>query len=297
MRELVDSMPVRSSRLELRQRLRRDGYVLFRGLLDRAAMLAAWRASLAVLQDHGWLEARTNAAVDTPRPIPPVRQGEGGEVPQNDSGHRAVSALPEINRLSFEPNLQLAMATLVGDDVFAHPVKVVRGVYPDQMASFHKGRIAHQDIYIFGVQDVFTTWIPIGDVPSSMGGLALQIDPPPRRLLTSSYFDHQSDLWATTDYRAGDVLVFHGTTMHAAMPNMSNHLRLSVDFRWQSIRTPLLRIAAYPKGKAPVAENEHWAKRFSQNVWWRPLPAGVVLMDEAPRLTPGAAPPSLFVDT
>ena len=49
----------------------------------------------------------------------------------------------------------------------------------------------------------------------------------------SDLFRQDERGWATTDYRAGDVLVFHCLTSHAALPNLDTSLRLSGDFRWQ----------------------------------------------------------------
>ena len=40
--------------------------------------------------------------------------------------------------------------------------------------------------------------------------------------------------WVTTEFEAGDVLVFPSQTVHAALHNASEfHMRLSVDFRYQ----------------------------------------------------------------
>ena len=35
---------------------------------------------------------------------------------------------------------------------------------------------------------------------------------------------------------AGDVLIFHSLTVHAASPNLSNQLRISLDCRFQDYR-------------------------------------------------------------
>ena len=46
------------------------------------------------------------------------------------------------------------------------------------------------------------------------------------------------DTWATTDYEAGDVLVVHPYAPHAAMPNTSDQLRVTLDTRVQAARNP-----------------------------------------------------------
>ena len=40
--------------------------------------------------------------------------------------------------------------------------------------------------------------------------------------------------WASTDYEAGDVLVFHCLTTHAALPNREQRMRFSAEFRGSS---------------------------------------------------------------
>lgn len=45
--------------------------------------------------------------------------------------------------------------------------------------------------------------------------------------------------WLTTDYRAGDLLVFGMFTMHASMDNLTNRFRLSTDTRYQPASEPI----------------------------------------------------------
>jgi hypothetical protein len=44
--------------------------------------------------------------------------------------------------------------------------------------------------------------------------------------------------WLTTDYHPGDVLIFHNLTLHWALPNTSDRVRLSIDTRAQPATTP-----------------------------------------------------------
>jgi len=45
--------------------------------------------------------------------------------------------------------------------------------------------------------------------------------------------------WATTNYRAGDVVVFTLKTMHASLDNQTNRYRVSCDVRWQLKSEPV----------------------------------------------------------
>ena len=44
--------------------------------------------------------------------------------------------------------------------------------------------------------------------------------------------------WLTTDYRAGDVLIFSVFTIHASLDNRSKRVRLSSDSRYQPASAP-----------------------------------------------------------
>jgi hypothetical protein len=53
--------------------------------------------------------------------------------------------------------------------------------------------------------------------------------------------------WVTTDYGAGDVILFHSKTVHAALHNASElFMRLSVDFRYQLEGEALTEICLRP---------------------------------------------------
>jgi hypothetical protein len=52
--------------------------------------------------------------------------------------------------------------------------------------------------------------------------------------------------WVTADYRAGDVLLFHSLTVHAGKQNHADALRLSADFRYQSVHEPVVPASLGP---------------------------------------------------
>jgi hypothetical protein len=45
--------------------------------------------------------------------------------------------------------------------------------------------------------------------------------------------------WLGDDIAAGDVIIFHSLLVHRAGPNLSDRLRLSVDFRYQARHQPI----------------------------------------------------------
>ena len=80
-------------------------------------------------------------------------------------------------------------------------------------------------------------WIPLGDCPRRLGGLAVSPGSQRRGLFehgegTTGAAVRDDERWASTDYRCGDVLLFSALTLHRALPNESDDVRLSVDFRY-----------------------------------------------------------------
>jgi len=152
------------------------------------------------------------------------------------------------------------------------------------------GNFVHQDYS--SVQDMFTCWTPLGDVPRTLGGLALRPGTQHTSRVRHRPLDRLEPGWLTTDYKAGDVLVFHCLTTHAALPNREGRMRFSAEYRWQLADQPApRRLVMGPGG------HEIGSRLFGRTPWWRPVPAGLRLFDDAgvdaPAVLP--APPSRFV--
>ncbi|MGG1552185.1 hypothetical protein [Paenibacillus ferrarius] len=71
-----------------------------------------------------------------------------------------------------------------------------------------------------GTQNVYPVWSPLGDIPFEIGGLAI--------------WEKFGGKWATTEFEAGDVLIFGMFLLHCSLENTTNQYRLSVDARYQS---------------------------------------------------------------
>ena len=284
--ELVDSSALAGDWRALRERIAVDGYVFVRGLLDAEAVRAVGRRGLTHLQAAGWTAGGPDPVTAPPqRPVRAVRMRDAF----GQSGYRQIVADPGFNRIAFDPPLAGLMARILGPDGFCYPLRLPRVVYPAALVAHQPGNMVHKD---YGaVQDMFTCWVPLGDVPRSLGGLAVL----PGSQLSSQVrhrpLDRLEDGWRTADYRPGDVLVFHCLTTHAALPNRENRLRFSAEYRWQLADQPApRRLVSGPHG------GELGRRRFAGSGWWHPVPAGVTLFDDGGpgrRVVP--APPSRFV--
>jgi len=178
-----------------------------------------------------------------------------------DPGYRSVLVDPAINCVPYITPLAGLMGQLLGPLGFCYPLKIPRIVYPAAIVPRQPGGYIHKDYR--AVQDMFTSWVPLGDVPARLGGLAVKpgsqvttkVVPRPLRRLEPG--------WLTTDYQAGDVIVFH-----------EDRMRLSAEYRWQLADQPAPRqVVLGPRGR------EIGSRLFQRASWWKPVPAGLTFID------------------
>ncbi|HKD87865.1 MAG TPA: phytanoyl-CoA dioxygenase family protein [Streptosporangiaceae bacterium] len=289
MHELADSIALQANQGELRQRLASDGYLFFRRLLSPADIRAACDSVRTELNLGGWTDTQG-------RPIGSQRAVTVRER-LADPSFRAAVASRGLNRLPYLLPLRGLVRLILGDGAFSHPAKVLRVVYPEPASGVTRGRYVHQDFAVSGVQDMLTTWLPLMDVPPSLGGLAVlpgsHLGPPQGAKLLRP----DEPGWATTDYRPGDVLLIHCLTSHAALPNHTDRLRLSVDLRWQAADQPapaeLVLGPAAGSGRR-LRQVELFGRMLSREPWWEPVPDGVMLHSVQQLLATPPAPSRLF---
>jgi len=294
-RELADSIALQANQPALRQRLAADGYLFFRRLLPPADVRAACDSVRTELSLGGWTN-RDGRPVGPQRAVT-VQDGLA------DPSFRAALASRALNRLVYLPPLRNLIRLILGAGAFSYPAKVLRVVYPEPVLpapgspSTSRGRYIHQDFAVAGVQDMLTTWLPLMDIPASLGGLAVRpgshLGPPLRPQLLRA----DARGWATTDYQPGDVLVFHCLTAHAALPNHTELLRISADFRWQ----PADQAAPAELILGPAAaagrrgrQSELFARLLSREPWWEPVPDGLMLYPRQRLIAEPPAPSRLF---
>lgn len=283
MDELVDSSAHRSDGPELRRRLASDGYLFLRGLLPAADVHAALTDVRSELRRGGWLDGQ-----DRPRPRPgPVNVRDALADP---AFRRAISSRG-FNRLVYLAPLRALVREILGPAAFPYPVKVLRTVYPERPPAVTLGRYVHHDYGTSGVQDMLTSWLPLMDIETEVGGLAVRpgshLGPPRRpRLLGANERG-----WASAHYRPGDVLIFHCLTSHASLPNRSAALRISGDFRWQRADQPApAQMVLGPAG----GEIEIFSRIFRREPWWEPVPPGLQLVPREQLVGRPPAPSRFF---
>jgi ectoine hydroxylase-related dioxygenase (phytanoyl-CoA dioxygenase family) len=182
-------------------------------------------------------------------------------------GFLAVQGLECIHKLAYCAELVTLLEAVLGASVFVYPKKPIRLIWPNQSA------LRHQDFPFFqGSVDALTAWVPLGECPTTMGGL--RVLPGSHRLGVLPHSEKGPGLalrgnlpggWATADFRPGDVVIFHHFLIHDASPNRSDRFRVSVDFRYQPYGDPVCR-----PGLQPLYQSEGWrevTRHWSSRRW------------------------------
>jgi ectoine hydroxylase-related dioxygenase (phytanoyl-CoA dioxygenase family) len=217
--------------------------------------------------------------------------------------YREVFRLESFHALPHNPALKRVMKMVVGEEVLIHPKAIGRLIFPNcERLTVHP----HQDYrFMNGDPECYTVWIPLHDCPTDVG---------PLRILEGSHrFGFQKhedenlhvpeipvgaaigDEWVGGQINAGDVLIFHSLTVHAASPNRSDKLRISLDCRFQDCRrvlNPANLVFGGESGKS-------WESIYSQwhssdlKYYWKKLPLNFQPpKSELERLARTAEPPS-----
>jgi hypothetical protein len=225
-----DSSTLLSDPAALRSRLRVDGYLLLRGLLDPDAVLRLRQSYM------------DNMPADTT-----------GLPAYGVAGHPAHDFVrsEEFAKFVDQPALTEVATTLLDGPVQRLPRAILRHFHGGTRQSSR----AHTDFDYMdqGSDEVVTMWIPIGDCTPQGGGLVYldgSCDIGPDRLaelrtVTDRTHDPRPlshDLgwvarkldrrWLWADYRAGDVAIHTPHLVHAALDTNTQTPRVSVDVRF-----------------------------------------------------------------
>ncbi|MDR6884817.1 phytanoyl-CoA dioxygenase family protein [Bacillus sp. 3255] len=237
--ELRSSNDVLDDPEALRGRMEEDGYLLIRGFHGRDAVLRARTSILEKMALMGKLDRDT--------------QLEDGVMAD---GSRTIfmggtnEDLPALLDVLNGERIMCFFDRFLGEASLTYHYKWLRAVGRGDFTG------AHYDIVYMGrgTHNVYTVWSPLGDVSYEMGGLAICLGSHRFEALKQSYGTKDSDRdgighytddplvitekfggqWATTEFQAGDVLIFGMFLMHCSLENTTNQYRLSVDARYQS---------------------------------------------------------------
>jgi hypothetical protein len=242
---------------ELKSQLQANSYLFFRGLVPPEVVLEVRRAVLQICLEAGWIDPNYDLmeAVIAPGVVP-TQEGK----PDYADVYRKVLKTPIFHEFPNDPNLLRIAGQLLDistEDILVHPRRIGRLTFPNNKKATTP---PHQDYYyIRGSVDTYSCWIPLGECPVRLGGLAVM--PGSHR---GGYREHtvkfpgavggvglpvdeSTAVWHTTDFGLGDALFFHPYSIHKAMPNLtSDRLRISTDNRYQRQRDAIDPSALLP---------------------------------------------------
>ena len=283
----------------LQKELSARGYVLIRGLLPQADVANVLDDITQILSAAGW----TLPGHDPLERFANIHAACGDPDPSFKRTYREVFNLESFHALPHNPALKSVMKMIVGEEVLIHPKAIGRLIFPNcERLTVHP----HQDYrFMSGDPECYTVWIPLHDCPADVG--PLQILEGSHRFGFQKHEDENlhvpeipagaamGDEWVGGQINAGDVLIFHSLTVHAASPNRSDKLRISLDSRFQDSRrvlNPANLVFGGESGKSWESIYSHWRSN-ELKYYWKKLPLSFQPSKaELERLAKTAEPPS-----
>ena len=260
----------------LQDEMNSRGYVLIRGLLPRESINSVLVDTTRVLSAAGWLSPDSDPRERVPAPGAAC----GDPDPTFKRVYQQVFNLESFHALPHQLALREVMKMIAGDQPLVHPKPTGRLIFPNcERLVTH----AHQDYeFMGGDPECFTVWIPLHDVPLDAGPLKIMegshsygIQTHERENLHVPEIPDgtaMGDGWVGGHVNAGDVLIFHSLTVHAAGPNLSDRLRLSLDCRFQDSRrvlNPSNLVFAGESGKSWEKTYAGWNSNDLKYYWKR----------------------------
>ncbi|MCB2077846.1 MAG: phytanoyl-CoA dioxygenase family protein [Novosphingobium sp.] len=235
--ELTDSTPLLGDGDALRKRWEEDGTLYFKGVIDRDLMKWAEQHYREALAAEDLIDLKDEAPVwtgkhsDTWRPCDAIGTTVWHEVIKQE----------KLNGILHE---------LFEADAAWLPIAAHRSAFPSGPLKEDEDIFAgqHQDAFYNEGMNSTICWMPVRDVEDMDCG-TFALAPGTHKMGTLHSKDLKNykipdgtiprDMWRSTAYRVGDVVIFRDDTAHAALPNLSNEFRLSLDIRVNSSKAPL----------------------------------------------------------
>lgn len=239
MKAFFDATDIVNDHDALRARFAQDGYIYVRGILPQTPLTELRQQIVEICGNCGWLKNDTNP-MDAITWTSPKHEGEAEYFEVYDELQR----LEHFHALAHRPELLGLMRTLLDESAFPHPLSIARLVFPDNEAW---STPPHQDfINNQGTKDLYAAWIPLSDCPTTLGSLAVLPGSHHFGVLPVEYAwgaghrqtklppEYAEETWVGGDLQLGDVVIFHSLAVHRALPNKTERMRLSVDYRYQA---------------------------------------------------------------
>jgi ectoine hydroxylase-related dioxygenase (phytanoyl-CoA dioxygenase family) len=245
----------------IKDRYHQQGYVWLKGFFERREILAFRRDFFAAFEGTGLLAQGSD-------PVEGLYGDEGEQRALIKKIFWEMVRSPAYEVFCTMPRLWKFYEALLQDEPYLHTRKIIRYTLPGERNCTG----GHYDLIYLraGTDRLYSSWIPLGDIPVEMGGLiylegsdalgremeaefsARNADLPPEERI-SAYNKNMREggwvsidladmarrfnsRWLVADYEAGDMVIHSPYMVHAATVNNDPHgrLRLSTDIRYQT---------------------------------------------------------------
>ena len=228
----------------LKRRFDSDGYLFLKEIVDPGKLLRLRRQIAQCCARHGWFKPDSDP-MDAIAWTTAKTEGEEEYLKVYDE----IQKLEDFHALSHDESIVSVMRRLLGATAFAHPLSIARLMFPDTpewQTPPHQDHPNNQ-----GTKDLYACWMPLSDCPITLGNLSILAGSHRYGLLPLEYAmgpGHRQAVlderlreltWRVGDFALGDVVIFHSLTVHRSLPNLTDRLRLSVDYRFQREGEPL----------------------------------------------------------
>jgi len=218
----------------LQEAMDAQGYLLIRGVLPAEDVAGLLGEILEVVSAAGWLRPGYSSL----ERVAEMSKACGDSDDAFKSVYKRIFSMESFHAFAHHPRLREVLRLLVGPRLLIQPKLVARMIFPNCERLLVDAHQDHQSMA--GDPESFTMWFPLHDCPQELGPLQI-LEGSHRFGLQKSdprtgYVVRETALggdWVGGAIHAGDVLIFHSLTVHASSPNVSNQMRVSMDFRFQ----------------------------------------------------------------
>jgi ectoine hydroxylase-related dioxygenase (phytanoyl-CoA dioxygenase family) len=218
--------------VSLKSEMEAYGYVFIKDLIPTGDLQPLLSDMIGIATDEGWLIEGT---APSERLADPAKACYEPDKRYKQAANRAF-CLESLHALAHHPAVMDVMKRLVGPHLLVHPKPIGRIIFPNlEGALLH----AHQDHSgIQGTSNSYTLWTPMHDCLEGQGTLEVMEKSHLFGLQhTKGYLpreDAKGGDWVGGRINAGDAVIFHSLTVHSSTLSTADHLRCSMDCRFQS---------------------------------------------------------------
>ncbi|MDF7822260.1 phytanoyl-CoA dioxygenase family protein [Runella sp. MFBS21] len=252
---LRSSNEIISNSQALQTRIKDDGYIFLSAFFDCEQILTTRKVFIEELLYQN--------IIDTTFPL--LQAKAHPEVPINSRPEIGTRSNPTLDSMIHSGSMIQLLKNILGGPIQYFEYTWYRAIPPG------KGTRPHCDIVYMGrtTKNILTAWVPIGNIPLEGSGLMILEDSHRKGNILKSYLESDVDeycidndntslneslhrqwdgalsnnpvilqkklggRWLTSEFNAGDLVIFSSQTVHGSLDNLSDFIRLSVDCRYQ----------------------------------------------------------------